>query len=329
MKEILNYLFEHKTLSKDQAYQILLRIAKGDLNNSQIASFLTVFLMRSVTVEELEGFRDALLELCLPVDFSAYDTIDLCGTGGDAKNTFNISTLSSFVVAGAGIKVAKHGNYGVSSVSGSSNVMEYLGYKFTDDRSLLEKQLNEAGICFMHAPLFHPAMKTVAPIRKELGVKTFFNMLGPLVNPSLPKYQLTGVFNLELSRIYNYMLQKTNRNFIVVHSLDGYDEISLTDKFKITSRTKEQILAAADIGLKQLLPSQLAGGETVEASGKLFINILSGNGTPAQNAVVSANAGMAIHCVHPDKTITECVNLAAEVLVSKKALAVFKKLIPN
>src|SRR3954470_4192756 len=232
MKEVLNHLFEHKPLDKQEAKKVLLSIAKGESNNSQISAFLTVYLMRSITVEELEGFREALLELCLRLDFSGYDTIDLCGTGGDAKNTFNISTLSSFVVAGAGIKVAKHGNYGVSSVSGSSNVMEHLGYKFTNDKSILEKQIAEVGICFMHAPLFHPAMKTVAPIRKELGVKTFFNMLGPLVNPSFPKYQSTGVFSLELARLYNYLLQQTTSSFIVLHSLDGYDEISLTGNFK-------------------------------------------------------------------------------------------------
>src|SRR5436190_2750537 len=259
MKEALNHLFEHKPLGKQEAKRVLLSIAKGESNNSQIAAFLTVYLMRSITVEELEGFREALLELCLRLDFSAYDTIDLCGTGGDAKNTFNISTLASFVVAGAGIKVAKHGNYGVSSVSGSSNVMEFLGYKFTNDKSVLEKQLAEFGICFMHAPLFHPAMKTVAPIRKELGVKTFFNMLGPLVNPSFPKYQSTGVFSLELARLYSYLLQQTNSNFIVIHSLDGYDEISLTGNFKMISKQREQILSPEEIGFEKLQQEDLSG----------------------------------------------------------------------
>ena len=327
MKATLNFLFEQKTLSKEQAYRILLNITKGEFNNSQIASFLTVFLMRTVTVEELEGFRDALMELCLPINFSDFETIDLCGTGGDAKNTFNISTLSSFVVAAAGIKVAKHGNYGVSSVSGSSNVMEYMGYKFTNDESVLKKQLDKAGICFMHAPLFHPAMKTVAPIRKELGVKTFFNMLGPLVNPSLPKYQLTGVFSLELVRIYNYMLQKTDRRFVIVHSLDGYDEISLTDKFKMISREREQLLQPADIGMNKLRQEDLFGGDTIEESAQLFKKIISGEGTKAQNDVVAANAGMAIYCVNSHRSMEECIGLAHEMLISGKAKESFTKLV--
>jgi len=329
MKEVLNFLFEHKTLSKKEAYDILLNIAKGDFNNSQIASFLTVFLMRPVTIEELEGFRDALLELCLPINLSGYDTIDLCGTGGDAKNTFNISTLSSFVVAATGIKVAKHGNYGVSSVSGSSNVMEYMGYKFTNNESTLQRQLDKAGICFMHAPLFHPAMKTVAPIRKELGVKTFFNMLGPLVNPSRPKYQLTGVFNLELARIYNYLLQNSDRKYVIVHSLDGYDEVSLTSDFKIVSSEMEQIMEPAALGLQKLKQEDLFGGDTVDSSADLFKKILNGEGTTAQNNVVAANAGMAIYCVNSKRTMTECVQSAHEALVSKKALEVFKKLLNN
>jgi len=329
MKEVLNRLFEHKPLNKEEAKRVLTGIAKGESNNSQISAFLTVYLMRSITVEELEGFREALLELCLRVDFSAYDTIDLCGTGGDAKNTFNISTLSSFVVAGAGIKVAKHGNYGVSSVSGSSNVMEFLGYKFTNDKSVLEKQLGEVGICFMHAPLFHPAMKTVAPIRKELGVKTFFNMLGPLVNPSFPKYQCTGVFSLELARLYNYLLQKTNNNFIVLHSLDGYDEISLTGNFKLISKQKEQIFSPEQLGLNMLKQEELFGGETIEDSAKIFLKVLNGNGTKAQNDVVIVNSAMAIHCVKPDKSIDDCLAEARESLESKKALKVFANLIVN
>lgn len=329
MKEVLNHLFENKPLDKQEAKRVLISIAKGESNNSQISAFLTVYLMRSITVEELEGFREALLELCLRVDFSAYDTIDLCGTGGDAKNTFNISTLASFVVAGAGIKVAKHGNYGVSSVSGSSNVMEHLGYKFTNDKSVLEKQLAEIGICFMHAPLFHPAMKTVGPIRRELGVKTFFNMLGPLVNPSFPKYQLTGVFSLELARLYNYLLQSVDKNFIVLHSLDGYDEISLTNNFKMISRLKEQILSPEQMGFKKLKQEDLFGGDTVKDSAKIFMNVLNGKGTQAQNDVVIANSAMAIYCVKSKKSVEECIAGAKESLESKKALNVFSKLVNN
>ena len=225
MKNILNRLINHETLSKLEAKNIVINISNGIYNPSQISSFLTVYMMRSINIEELAGFREALLELCIPIDFSAYNTIDLCGTGGDGKDTFNISTLASFVTAGAGIKVAKHGNYGVSSISGSSNVMENLGVKFSNDKSFLEKCIDQAGICVLHAPLFHPAMKNVAPIRKELAVKTFFNMLGPMVNPSFPKNQIVGVFNLELARMYTYLYQDTDINFTILHSLDGYDEI--------------------------------------------------------------------------------------------------------
>ncbi|HHC80065.1 MAG TPA: anthranilate phosphoribosyltransferase, partial [Flavobacteriia bacterium] len=252
MKQLLNRLINHETISKEEAKSVLVNISKGDYNQSQIASFLTVYMMRSVTTEELEGFRDALLELCLAVDFSDYNTVDLCGTGGDGKNTFNISTLSSYVTAGAGIKVTKHGNYGVSSISGSSNVMEYVGIKFSNDKDFLERCLDKAGICVLHAPLFHPAMKNVAPIRKELGVKTFFNMLGPMVNPSFPKNQLVGVFNLEILRIYGYLYQNTNKNYTILHALDGYDEISLTSNTKVISNETEMELAPADFGVQQI-----------------------------------------------------------------------------
>ncbi len=327
MKKILTQLFEHKALSKVQAKQVLINIADSKYNNSQIAAFLSVYLMRSITVEELDGFREALLELCLKIDLSAYETIDLCGTGGDGKDTFNISTLSSFVVAGAGVKVAKHGNYGVSSTCGSSNVMEYLGYKFINNKSLLEKQIAEAGICFLHAPLFHPAMKKVAPIRKELGVKTFFNMLGPLVNPGFPKYQITGVFNLELARLYNYLLQQTEKQFVILHSLDGYDEISLTGPFKMISRTKEQILEPEALGFNKLNQEDLFGGNTIALSADIFMKVLNDSGTQAQKDVVLANSGMAILCAKPELTIEECIAKAKESIESKKALLAFKKLI--
>jgi anthranilate phosphoribosyltransferase len=249
MKQILLKLTAHQFLEREEACDVLIRIARSEYNQSEVSAFLTVFMMRSITVDELAGFRDALLELCLHTDLSDFNTIDLCGTGGDGKNTFNISTLASFVVAGAGEKVAKHGNYGVSSNCGSSNVMEFYGYEFTNDRDTLLKQLENAGICFLHAPLFHPAMKAVAPIRRELGLKTFFNMLGPMVNPSFPKNQLTGVFNLETARLYNYIYQRTDKNYSIVYSLDGYDEISLTSAFKIISNHEEQLLFPKILGL--------------------------------------------------------------------------------
>jgi anthranilate phosphoribosyltransferase len=325
MKNILNRLFNHETLSKGEAKNVLVNISNGSYNHSQIASFLTVYMMRSISVEELSGFREALLDLCIKIDLSSYNTIDLCGTGGDGKDTFNISTLASFVTAGAGIKVAKHGNYGVSSISGSSNVMENLGVKFSNDASFLEKCIDQAGICILHAPLFHPAMKNVAPIRKELGVKTFFNMLGPMVNPSFPKNQLVGVFSLELARMYAYLYQNTDTNFNILHSLDGYDEISLTGNTKSISKIKETMLSAEDFGLQKLNQIDIQGGKTIDESAQLFINILSGKGTEAQNNVVCANAGMAIATVN-NLSIKQGFELAKESLFTVKGLEKFKKL---
>jgi anthranilate phosphoribosyltransferase len=294
MKKILNHLYENKTLNKTEAGEILKAIALGSYNEVQIASFLTVFIMRGITVEELEGFRDAMLELCVRIDLAEYDPIDLCGTGGDGKDTFNISTLAAFVVAGAGVKVAKHGNYGVSSVSGSSNVIQYLGGTFTNDAATLRRQIETANICFLHAPLFHPAMKNVAPVRQGLGVKTFFNMLGPLVNPSLVKKQLVGVFSLELARIYGYLYQQTDKRFAIVHALDGYDEVALTGEVKIINNEAERLLSPADFGYDKLTPEALSGGETVADAARIFENVLRGNGTTAQNAVVLSNAALAL-----------------------------------
>ncbi|WP_117879869.1 anthranilate phosphoribosyltransferase [Aureibaculum luteum] len=325
MKQILNRLINHETISKEEAKNVLVNISKGEYNPSQIASFLTVYMMRSITVEELEGFRDALLDLCLAVDFSDYNTIDLCGTGGDGKNTFNISTLSSFVAAGAGIHVTKHGNYGVSSVSGSSNVMEFLGIKFSNDEGFLQKSLEETGICVLHAPLFHPAMKNVAPIRKALGVKTFFNMLGPMVNPAFPKNQLVGVFNLELARMYSYLYQNTDKNFTILHALDGYDEISLTGDTKAITNHTETMLSPEDFGVPQITQEEIFGGNTVEDSAKIFMEVISGKGTIAQNNVVCANAGMAIATVK-NLQPKEGFDIAKESLLGGKGLEALKKL---
>ncbi|UOK41384.1 MULTISPECIES: anthranilate phosphoribosyltransferase [Flavobacterium] len=325
MKIILNRLIQHETLSKEEAKTVLKNISNGQYNPSQIASFLTVYMMRSITVEELAGFREALLELCISIDLTDYDTIDLCGTGGDGKNTFNISTLASFVTAGAGIQVAKHGNYGVSSISGSSNVMETLGVKFSNEENFLKKSIEEAGICVLHAPLFHPAMKNVAPIRKELAVKTFFNMLGPMVNPSFPKHQMVGVFSLELARMYAYLYQNTETNFTILHSLEGYDEISLTGNTKIISKNTEQILKPEDFQTKKLNETEILGGVTVEKSAEIFLAILSGKGTEAQNNVVCANAGIAISTVK-NCSISDGFGFAKESLQSGKAFEKLKKL---
>lgn len=325
MKKLLNRLINHENISEMEAKQVLVNISKGMYNPSQIASFLTVFMMRSVTIDELKGFRDALLELCIPVDLAAYNAIDLCGTGGDGKDTFNISTLSSFITAGAGVKVAKHGNYGVSSISGSSNVMEYLGIKFTNDTDFLEKCIDKAGICILHAPLFHPAMKNVAPIRRELGVKTFFNMLGPMVNPSFPKNQMVGVFNLELARMYGYLYQNTDKNYTILHALDGYDEISLTGATKAIRNHSEEMLTPEDFGVPQHTQEAIYGGDSVASAAKIFTNILEGNGTNPQNNVVCANAGMAIATVKGIEA-KEGFEIAKESLQSGKALNVLKKL---
>jgi len=325
MKELLNRLINHETISKDEAKQALFSISNGEYNESQIAAFLTVYMMRSITIEELEGFRDALLELCVAIDLKAYNPIDLCGTGGDGKNTFNISTTSSFLTAGAGIHVAKHGNYGVSSVSGSSNVMESLGIKFSSDPGFLEKCIDEAGICVLHAPLFHPAMKNVAPIRKSLAVKTFFNMLGPMVNPAFPQNQLVGVFNLELARMYGYLYQNTDKNFTILHALDGYDEISLTGNTKTISNTTEGMLSPEDFGVEALKPEEIAGGGSIASSAEIFLNILKGKGTKAQNNVVCANAGMAI-ATAKQISAQEGFEAAKESINSGRALKALEKL---
>jgi anthranilate phosphoribosyltransferase len=325
MKEVLNRLIQHQTLSKSEAKEILINIANGSYNTSQIASFLTVYMMRSVAVEELEGFRDALLELCLNVDLSMYNPIDLCGTGGDGKDTFNISTLASFVTAGAGVKVAKHGNYGVSSSCGSSNVLEYLGIKFSNDKDYLERAIDKVGICILHAPLFHPAMKNVAPIRRDLGVKTFFNMLGPMVNPAFPPNQMVGVFNLELARLYSYLYQKTDKNFSIVHALDGYDEISLTGNAKVISRGDEKIINATNFDLNPLQMSQIAGGNTIENAAKIFLSVLENQSTDAQKQVVCANAALAIKTVK-NIDLKEAYQQAIESIESGNALDVFNKL---
>ncbi|MFK7951261.1 MAG: anthranilate phosphoribosyltransferase [Ekhidna sp.] len=324
MKEILNRLINNQTLLKKEAKEVLTGLATGQYKNSQVAAFLTVYLMRAIKVEELEGFRDAMLELCNPVNLKGYNAIDVCGTGGDGKNTFNISTISSFIVAGAGVNVAKHGNYGVSSVSGSSNVLESLGCTFSGEEDQMKKSIDASGICFMHAPLFHPAMKNVGPIRRELGVKTFFNMLGPMVNPAFPPNQLVGVFSLELARLYGYLYQNTTKNFSIVHSLDGYDEISLTSDFKLISQNEESLVSPEEMGMPQLTQGSLHGGETIEDAAKIFNTILSGNGTEPQNNAVFANAGLAISTVKRH-TIKEGIEEARETLQSGKAMQSFKK----
>lgn len=327
MKKILQLLFEHKSLSREQAKEVLLNVGKGVYNEHEITAFMTVYLMRSITIEELQGFRDALLELCVPVDLNGYQVLDIVGTGGDGKNTFNISTLACFIVAGAGQKVAKHGNYGASTISGASNVMEQLGYTFKSNVDQLKREVEEANICFMHAPMFHPALKTVGPIRRNLGMRTFYNMLGPMVNPAKPAFQLVGVYNLEMARVYNYLLQQTENAFTIIHSLDGYDEISLTNDTKVITNIGEQIMTPEQLGKRMVQPSDIHGGNTVEEAAKIFTKILSGEGTWAQNAVVMANAAMGLYCTGAYKKYDDAFAAAVESLESGKANGCLKKLI--
>ncbi len=329
MKDILHQLFEYKTLSRQQAEEVLRQIASGQVNETQMAVFMAVFLMRSITIEELIGFREALKSLAIPVDLSDYNTIDLCGTGGDGKNTFNISTMTSFVVAGTGAKVAKHGNYGVSSSCGSSNVLEYFGYKFSNDQEKLKKEIEEAGICFLHAPLFNPAMKNIAPVRRQLGIKTFFNILGPMINPSSPQNQMAGVFSLELARMYNYLYQELDVNYAIIHSLDGYDEISLTAPFQLITKQGEKIMDPADLGFSRIDPKEISGGDSVEESAAIFKRILSGDGTQSEKNVIVANAGLALTLLHPELPLDDCLAMAKESMESGKALSSFRKLIPE
>ncbi len=319
MKRILQYLFEHKTLTRDAAREALVNIGRGLYNEHEVTAFMTVYLMRSITIDELQGFRDALLELCVKADLGTYETIDIVGTGGDGKNTFNISTLACFIVAGTGQKVAKHGNYGASSVSGASNVMEQMGYVFSNDSAKLRKELEAANICFLHAPLFHPALKSVGPIRKNLAMRTFFNMLGPMANPANPAFQLVGVYNLEMARIYNYLLQLGGKPFTIIHSLDGYDEISLTSDTKVITHEGERVMTPEQLGKRMVMAEDINGGNTVEEAAAIFRKILTGEGSWAQNAVVLANAAMALHCTGKYQSYDESYNAAVQSLESGKA----------
>jgi anthranilate phosphoribosyltransferase len=326
MREILNHLFEHKTLNRQEAENVLTNIANGIYSESEIAAFLTVYLMRSITVNELTGFRDALLNLCIRIDLSEFEPMDVCGTGGDGKDTFNISTLTTFILAGAGIKIAKHGNYGVSSTCGSSNILEHFGYKFSTDNDKLKSEIDKSGVCFLHAPLFNPAMKNVAPVRRALKIKTFFNMLGPMVNPSFPARQLIGVYSLELARLYNYLYQQSSMKYIIIYSLDGYDEVSLTSDFKYILNGVERIVSPEDMNYKRALQSELSGGRSIPEAADLFIKILNGEGTGTQNNIVTVNAQMALKCYYPSKSFEECREIASESLLSRKAYKSFIKL---
>ena len=325
MKEILEYLFTGNTLSREQAKESLLAVGQGKHSEPEFASFLTVFKMRPITSEELAGFRDAMTELCLATDLSEYNAIDVVGTGGDGKNTFNISTLACFVIAGAGVNVTKHGNYAVSSTSGSSNLLELLGYKFGNDPEKLKSDLEKGNFCFMHAPLFHPAMKHIAPVRRALKVQTFFNILGPMVNPASPKYQVLGVNNIENFNLYKNVYETLDVNYAIVNSLDGYDEISLTAGTRIATNHTEYMLFPSDFGMKNIQHEKLHGGNTIEEAAKIFVSILEGKGTMEQNSVVIANAALGLNVFYPDKELTECAEMAAKSLKSGKAKEKLRK----
>ncbi|HJV19417.1 MAG TPA: anthranilate phosphoribosyltransferase [Sediminibacterium sp.] len=327
MKKILQYLFSHKTLSREKAREVMLNISAGQYNDAEIAAFITVYLMRSITIEELQGFCDGLLELSVKVKLEGGKLMDIVGTGGDGKNSFNISTLACFIVAGAGQKVAKHGNYGASTISGASNVMEQMGYRFKNNNAALQQELDEANICFLHAPLFHPALKTAGSVRKSLGIRTFFNMMGPMINPSNPDFQLVGVYNLEMARIYNYLLQQSGREFTIIHSLDGYDEISLTSDTKVITNDGEIVMTPEQLGKRPVRPEDIHGGNTVEEAAKIFRKIIKGEGTWSQNAVVLANAAMALHCTGAYSGYDDAYKAAVESLESGKAYEGLKKLI--
>lgn len=327
MKEILQYLFDHQTLSKAQAKSILLEISKDIFNEIEVTSFVTVFLMRSISLAELEGFTEALQQLSPQIDLGTHDLVDVVGTGGDGKNTFNISTLASLVVAGTGQKVAKHGNYAASTISGASNVLETLGYRFKDNEAALKNDLEKGNFCYLHAPIFHTSLKSIAPMRRNLGLKTFFNILGPLINPAKPKYTMIGVANLEIARIYQYLLQKKNADFLLVNALDGYDEISLTSDTKIIDKNGEKIFSAEDLQFKNIDPETIFGGNSIDEAAHIFKNILEGNGTYEQNAVVLANAGMALKNTGKYGDYDNCLKMAKESLLEGKALNGFKKLV--
>ncbi len=326
MKKLLNLLFENYTLSEQEAYQIMVEISEEKYSAVELASFLTVFNMRNITLNELKGYRKALLELCKTVDLPR-NAIDVVGTGGDGKDTFNISTLSCFVLAGAGEKVVKQGNYGASSVSGSSNMLESFGYEFSTDQDKLQKEFDQAGITFLHAPLFHPALAKVAPIRKGLAVKTFFNLMGPLVNPVQPQFQNLGTFDVKTARLYHYVMQNSEINYSISTALAGYDEISLTSPTKVYNNSGEYILQSEDFGFKTIQPDEIKGGESIADNAKLFLNILENNATEAQKNVVLANSALALKTIYPTKELKECVVIANESLESKRALNAFKKII--
>ena len=329
MKFYLTKLFDQQTLTQAEAYAAMRQLGEGGAKPAETAALLAVFRMRPLTVAELAGFRQALLELSRDPGLETRDVLDIVGTGGDGKDTFNISTLAAFVVAGAGVPVAKHGNFGASSVCGSSNVLAHFGYDFEAGPDRLRRQLERANICFLHAPVYHPALRHAGPVRRELGLPTFFNLLGPLVNPARPRQQVLGVFSQELQRVYHYLLQPTGTRYAVVHALDGYDELSLTASVKVLTSTGEQLLTPIDLGFTQLLASDLNGGTTVAESATIFSNVLHGCATVAQRTVVLANAALALQVAQINTAWPDAVAQAIASLDSGAARRAFEAMLAN
>ena len=328
MKDILNRMLNHEELTREDTKDILIGITRSEYPNEQITALLTALQMRGITVDELLGFRDGILETGVPVPLDCDRYIDVVGTGGDRKNTFNISTTSCFVIAGAGYKVAKHGNYAATSTSGASNVIANHGVKFTDDIDKLNRCINECGIVYLHAQLFAKAMKFVGPIRKALQFPTCFNLLGPIVNPSKPQCQLLGVANLDQMRLYNNVYQKIGIDYGIVNSIDGYDEISLTGDFKVTTNNYERIFKPSDLGFGITKPEELRAGADEKEAKEIFDNVLANTALPAQKNVVLANAAFGIQVLEKGKKdIEECVEIARESIDSGKALDTFKKFV--
>ena len=328
MKDILNRMLNHEELTREETKDILIGITRSEYPNEQITALLTALQMRGITVDELLGFRDGILETGVPVPLDCDRYIDVVGTGGDRKNTFNISTTSCFVIAGAGYKVAKHGNYAATSTSGASNVIANHGVKFTDDIDKLNRCINECGIVYLHAQLFAKAMKFVGPIRKALQFPTCFNLLGPIVNPSKPQCQLLGVANLDQMRLYNNVYQKIGIDYGIVNSIDGYDEISLTGDFKVTTNNYERIFKPSDLGFGITKPEELRAGADEKEAKEIFDNVLANTALPAQKNVVLANAAFGIQVLEKGKKdIEECVEIARESIDSGKALDTFKKFV--
>ncbi len=320
MRGRLDDIVSGKRLCSSEAKALMLDVLGEAGNGSQLAALLALLRLRGVTADELEGFCQAVLELSTPVDLGGEEVVDVCGTGGDGKGSFNISTTVAFVLAGSGCRVAKHGNYAVSSTCGSSNVLEELGVPLLASRDALLRSLERAGVCFLHAPLFHPALKRAAPVRRELGFRTVFNMLGPLVSPASPTFQMAGVYDREALRLYGHVLRSRGISFVAFVSSDGHDEVTLTAPLSVVSRDGEAELVPGDFGLPQAQPSALAAGANTAESAAIVRRILEGRGTKAQEDVVCAGAGLALRHLRGKLPLQDYVEAARESIASGRAL---------